>query len=313
MNDPRSPRTRRRGFTLIELIVVVIIIAVLAAIAAVAYNQYAAKARSNAVLASATDLRTAVMAASAQADTAPATEVDTLWTQAGGDAGAFLKALSASYAGPLTYTPGDGTAPATLQVAASSGGSHSACLTLPSTVSVPVTVSAGDCPAPTGDAGGDVPPIGDPNPPQCVLAPAPLIGCIPQGTATSPQSWTSRGLLPPNALDGDLNTFWDSSAIGGTWQVALNSPAAVSSVSFAYRNDPSAGGTLSITVSEHSAGDATGAWTQIAAQTFTAGIGGNTYVTVPVTPGTYDGLQIVFKTAGNVGGRFADLAEVAIS
>jgi len=161
-------RTRRRAFTLIELIVVVVIIAVLAAIAAVAYNQFAAKARANAVLATASELRTAVMAASARDDQAPAAEVDTLWNGAGGNTAAFLTALSTDYTGPLTYTPTGATSPATLQVGSISGSGHAACLTLPDTVSEPVTLAPNACPAPapstTTEPVTDLSPTADPSP-----------------------------------------------------------------------------------------------------------------------------------------------------
>jgi len=151
----RYPRcARSRAFTLIELIVVVIIIAVLAAIGAVAYNQYASKARVNSVLASASSLRTALMAAAARDDHTAADEASLLWDQTGGDSTAFLTALSAHYDGPVTFTAGD-SGPATLLVGSAGAGSHTACLAL----TEPPTVTAGEC---GGAAPGGANPIEQP-------------------------------------------------------------------------------------------------------------------------------------------------------
>ena len=62
---------KSKAFTLIELIVVVIIIGVLAAIASVAYNQFVGKARTAAVLHSASSVAEAVNAAAADNGTSP--------------------------------------------------------------------------------------------------------------------------------------------------------------------------------------------------------------------------------------------------
>ena len=143
---PRAPRSRR-GFTLIELIVVVIIIAVLAAIGAVAYNQYASKARTNAVLASATDLRAAIDARAAQDDTSTDAVVAAAWgtpSDAGAGTAAVTAALAASYTGQLTYAPGDGAAAGTLDVAAPSGNEH-ACILLTAAATAEALVRTGSC------------------------------------------------------------------------------------------------------------------------------------------------------------------------
>jgi len=287
-------RADRRGFTLIELIVVVIIIAVLAAIAAVAYNQYASRARSNAVLASASSLRTAIMAASARDDQAPAAEVDTLWTAAGGDSAAFLQSLSADYSGPLTYAPGaaDGSAPAVLQVGDTSGN-HAAYLTLPDTVSQPVTLTAG---AYSGDSSE---PVTEP------CAPAPMPGCTVHGTVTASAEWASMHYYTANGNDGDLGTFWDPNSATGWWQVAFDAPTAVSAVNFATHGK--AGGTMSVTVSKvDDSNNPTTLWTGTI--TVPAGLTPTVY-TAPVPAGTYDRIRITFRNAT----LYAVLDEVTIS
>jgi len=290
------PRRTRRAFTLIELIVVVVIIAILAAVAAVAYNQYAAKARSNSVLASASSLRTAVMAASARDDQAPAAEVDALWSAAGGDNAAFLRSLSATYDGPVTYTAAAGDAPATLRVGGAASGTHAACLTLPDSVSTPVTLASGAC---SGAAAPVAAPCTSP-------APAPLTGCTPIGSASAVT--VQNGSSAAGAIDGNVNTYWDSNQTDGQWQVTWTTPATFDTVQLITSNTAVGNQTYDVY------GQVDGAWTATPIGTTTLqqpanSPAGQNEVQISVTAGSYTGLKLHITSAN----LYSVLFEVATS
>jgi len=123
---------KSKAFTLIELIVVVIIIGVLAAIASVAYTQFVVKARTAAVLHSATSVAEAVNAAAAQNGTSPN---DQLAVATYTDPAFVVGGISVKVVG--------GTLGAT-NFSITDGG-ESACVTGGATTSDSATAAAGAC------------------------------------------------------------------------------------------------------------------------------------------------------------------------
>jgi len=136
---------KMKGFTLIELIVVVIIIGILAAIAAVAYNQFVGKARANAALADAVQLRTAIDASSADADKSAQAELTAVIAAgtdgSGADLGSKLGVLSQlGYAGSDAVSVDSFTAPTQVVI---QSGTHTETLKLGASVSEPTTLVPG--------------------------------------------------------------------------------------------------------------------------------------------------------------------------